>query len=297
MDRELVKSPFELIYTREQFIRNFIASLEIMPASVMLSYWQSYIAINSSTDYKEEVSYLIVNNIIPTKEFMVGDLRSVHLQNINHLQSISGLSDVQRKRLLDCYKVFCAWLEHISFGWFRAQDRRNFELTCFEVWRTFIETLYEINTRDELIARALLQGQKRVSTILSLKLEQINFDENSITFLSKPKLEKVIYHRYFMDDLKAYIAATQSIRQEPFVFITRTGQPVTRARLNYSFEQVGKMVPSIRNKITPDSLRHLWQQLRQDGYEEGIIMRNKQARVNENMKLEKEFLNQLEVSL
>jgi hypothetical protein len=44
-------------------------------------------------------------------------------------------------------------------------------------------------------------------------------------------------------------------------------------------------------------LRHLWQQLRQDGYEEGIIMRNKQARVNEDMKLEREFLNKLEVSL
>lgn len=301
MNTELIKTPFELINERERFISNFIGSLETMSASMMLSYWESHIAINFTGDYKGEAKFLITHNIVPAKTpkgeiFDIGSLRNVHFENISYIKNLD-LVDTQKKSLLSCYNAFCKWLHQTSFGWFRAQDRRNFELTCFDIWRTFIEMLYTINKRDELIARALLQGQKRVSTILSLKLEQVNFEENSITFLSKHKPEKVIYHRYFMDDLKAYIAATQHIRKEPFVFITRTGQPVTRARLNYSFEQVGKALPRIKDKITPDSLRHLWQQLRQDGYEEGIIMRNKQARVNEDMKLEREFLNKLEVSL
>lgn len=303
MNTELLKTPFELMNTREDFIRNFIDSLAAMPASVMLSYWENYIASNLIDSYKKEVQFLIDHNIVPVKiskgeVFGVGDLREVHSNNLNYIKKLE-LADIQKKSLLSCYNAFCQWLHEISFGWFSARGitKQNFEPTPFELWRMFVETLYSINKRDELIARALLQGQKRVSTMLRLKLEQVNFEDHSITFVSKGKPEKIIYHKYFMDDLQAYINATQQIRKEPYVFVTRTGSPVTRARLNYSFEQVGKILPSIKNKITPDTLRCLWLQLQRDGYNEGIIMRSKQVRVDEDMRLQKEFLNNLEVSL
>ena len=145
-------------------------------------------------------------------------------------------------------------------------------------WQRFIDKLSEINTRDSLIARCLLHGAKRISEVISITLEQIDWDKNIIrykqsktggTFREIP----ITYPDKFIKEMKSYIDSTAVIRKDSqSIFITRNGKQVTRVRLNYSFEKAGNDA-KLKTKVTPHVLRATWVTLvREQGASDSQIM-------------------------
>jgi integrase len=99
-------------------------------------------------------------------------------------------------------------------------------------WMKFLAALQKISHRDYLLAKMILQGAKRVGEVLSAQISQIDWENNQITFrqLKSKELEKytiITYPHSFMKGLREYIGE----RKEGFIFITRTGKPVTQPHL------------------------------------------------------------------
>ncbi len=290
----------ELMWVKDQFMLGYKAQFEDMSTNSALLYWQAQVLANLNEQYKEEVAELVARNIIPEKRgedaFTIGDLRYIQFDIPVHIASIDCISKEQKERMTKCYESFVRWLDKECFGWFklRRASEANLKPTLFEVWRLFIETLGEINKRDELIARTLIQGQKRVTVVLNLQIDQIDFEKGLIIFDSKKRKEQVEYDDSFMKELKEYIEKTANTRGDSsIVFITRNGRAVTRMRLNYSFARVCSLIPVIKQKITPDSLRFMWNQLIREGYTDAAIMNSKEARMEQSEKCRIEFLKKI----
>lgn len=140
-------------------------------------------------------------------------------------------------------------------------------------WMGWLDKLKKINHRDWLIARLTLQGGKRISETLALTSDRIDPLSNRIRFLqSKTKgteSETIItYPKTVLRDLIEYIG-----QREGLVFVTRSGQPVSRNHIARTFIVTGQHA-RIPFKVTPHTLRaSCITFLRHQGFPDSDIMR------------------------
>ena len=124
-----------------------------------------------------------------------------------------------------------------------------------------------------LIAKLIIQGGKRVSEVLNLRTDQINWDRRKIVFeQSKMKGMKkstiITYPKTVMEKLKEYIGV-----REGKVFVTRTGKTVQLNRLTETFAKAGRRA-GIPFKVTPHVLRtSTVTYLKQQGFQDSDIMK------------------------
>lgn len=140
-------------------------------------------------------------------------------------------------------------------------------------WINFFHALSNINFRDCLIAKMALQGGKRINEVLSLKIEQISWEKNEISYIqSKTKgaiKETVItYPISLMNSLKEYLNNRKGL-----VFITKNQKKVPLIQLANSFSKAG-IKANIPFKVTPHVLRaSTVTYLKQQGFSDSDIMR------------------------
>ncbi len=280
----------------------YIEALERTPIKAAIQQWLTNLSDSTRRNYAYYVQALIKKNIIPERnaasgnDFTVGDFRHMpHEMMLDYIKKHpdSDWSEGTRQLHAAVYISFTAYLSRISQGWVRKVEPSTLAAnpTFFQLrekcatnaltlseWQRFIDKLSEINTRDSLIARCLLHGAKRISEVITITLEQIDWEKNIIrykqskaggTFREIP----ITYPAPFMEELKKYIDDTTDVRKDfPHIFITRNGKQVTRLRLNYSFEKAGKDA-KIKTKVTPHVLRATWVTLtRGRGYSDSEIM-------------------------
>lgn len=118
----------------------------------------------------------------------------------------------------------------------------------------FFYHLSSTSARDALIGKIILQGGKRVSEVLKLKIEDIDFDKKEISFLQSKtggciRYTVITYADSIMTDLKKYIGERKGL-----VFVTTSDRQVTRHHLYKTFFRAGKKA-SIPFRITPHVLR------------------------------------------
>ena len=100
----------------------------------------------------------------------------------------------------------------------------------------------------------MLQGGKRSSEVLSLEINQICFQQATISFsqLKNRQTEKriiITYPQKFMHSLREYIGLRRGL-----VFVTSSGKMVGLRQIARTFSQAG-LQASIPFKITPHVLR------------------------------------------
>lgn len=108
-------------------------------------------------------------------------------------------------------------------------------------WTKFLSALKETSFRDYLVAKMILQGAKRVSEVLSARIEQINWNSLQITFkqLKSKEIEKftiITYPKQFIDELKLYLGD----KKEGLIFATRGEKPLTQSHMYRAFKNAGK---------------------------------------------------------
>ena len=157
---------------------------------------------------------------------------------------------------------------------FKIRDLVAANAMVREEWTRFLKSLDKINLRDGLIARITLQGGKRISEVLGLQVDQINWRDRQITFtVAKSKgtarLTVITYPKTIMDALRSYL----DTRTAGPVFITRAAKPVHYTQVVRSFAQAGGRA-GLPFKVTPHTLRaSLVTYLRREGYNDGAIMK------------------------
>lgn len=259
----------------------------------VVEYWRNQARGQWQSKHKEEIEEMVKYHVFPEKShngniFTIDDF--LHIQQpsaLRYIQEITDWPNEQKNQIIECYKAFVNWLSAMVL----EDDRKALQLPSteenkvinFMEWRTFCEQLGEQNKRDEIAARLLLQGKRRVSEVINLTLDQINFEKNLISYQTKKELLAVEYDQELMQELNQYIQATSPLRKNNRVFITRTGKPLSRRRLNYSFASICEK--NNIKKITPDNIRILWDVFKKQKYNDKVIIQSKQARIEEGKKM------------
>lgn len=138
-------------------------------------------------------------------------------------------------------------------------------------WSVFFVELEKINPRDALLGKITLQGGKRVGEVLNLLTEQINWDNNEITF-RQSKTRGVIKETVitYPDEIMCQIKELVGDRQG-YVFLSRKGNPVHINQVTNTFTKAGKKA-KIPFTVTPHVLRaSCVTALKQAGYSDGEI--------------------------
>lgn len=211
-----------------------------------------------------------------------------HDSVIDRIKLISAWSECSRQARAACYISFTRFLNRRTHGiiskvlankeggsktFFRVYEKVKTAAMTQAQWVKFLEVLESMHPRECLIAKVILQGGKRVSEVLSLQVDQIDFARKKIIFRqSKTKgfhKETVItYPDSIMEKLKVYIE-----ERTGYVFLNRFGKPVSARWLEIIFLKAGKQA-GLPFKITPHVLRaSTVTHLKKQGFPDSDIMK------------------------
>jgi integrase len=232
-------------------------------------YWLSTLNPKTCINYQSGMRKLATFGLLdPTLNLQAFALLN-HDTIVDKIKLIEEWTECSRQARAACYISFTRFLNRRTQGIVdRARpNKEGTGKTFFKVyekvktcamtqaqWMRFLEALEEIAPREALIAKIILQGAKRVSEVLSLKVEQIDWERNKIRFAQSKtkglKKETVItYPESVMKQLKEYVG-----QRVGYVFITKFGKTVDLRWLAKIFAQAGK-ITGLPFKVTPHVLR------------------------------------------
>jgi integrase/recombinase XerD len=124
----------------------------------------------------------------------------------------------------------------------------------------FFNSLKAINHRDWLIARVILETGCRITEVLGLLEDSIDFNNGEL-FIKHNNLEIIFkLDESLLLELKSYIFGPRSHLKTviPYVFITSNGRKITRSRLNHSFLEASLDAERLGliNRVSPDLLKN-----------------------------------------
>ncbi len=113
-------------------------------------------------------------------------------------------------------------------------------------------------TRDYVMFELLYSSGLRVSELISIKLEDINFEAGFLRVFGKGSKERIVpLHMRAVERIKAYIREQRSAilkkKHSPYLFVTRRGGPMTRQRFWQTLKRTGR---KLGIDISPHTMRH-----------------------------------------
>lgn len=192
-----------------------------------------------------------------------------HNEILDRIKTLPGLTESTKQARAACYISFTRFLSRRTNGiiaqaipsregatktFYKVREKVATEAMTAQQWHKFLDELSNINKRDCLIAKIILQGCKRVNEALSLTVDAINFDKREITFAqSKTKgFEKytvITYPQTIIGELKECIGDRKGL-----VFITNHGKRILPYQLNITFLKAGQRA-DIPFRVHPHVLR------------------------------------------
>ena len=126
--------------------------------------------------------------------------------------------------------------------------------------KTLLEAKFNAKTalRDSSMLELLYSSGLRVSELVNIKLGDIHAEAGFIRVLGKGSKERIVpVNLRALERIKRYIAEERpSIlkkKQSPYLFITRTGRPMTRQRFWQTLKAIGRQSGI---ELSPHTIRH-----------------------------------------
>lgn len=119
-----------------------------------------------------------------------------------------------------------------------------------------IKTNYDL--RDRLILELMYATGIRVSELISVKIHDLDFNNQSIKVLGKGDKERIVYYNDVVKKLlKKYldIYDTLNKKKSNYLILNQKGEKLTTAGISYIINKVIKKI-SFKKHITPHMLRH-----------------------------------------
>ena len=112
--------------------------------------------------------------------------------------------------------------------------------------------------RDSVMFELLYSSGLRVSELVLLKTEDINFEAGFLRVLGKGSKERIVpVHMKTIEKLKKYISQHRpgilKKKWSPYLFVTNRGKPMTRQRLWQTIKKFGR---KLGIEISPHTMRH-----------------------------------------
>jgi integrase/recombinase XerD len=112
--------------------------------------------------------------------------------------------------------------------------------------------------RDFVMFELLYSSGLRVSELVSLKLEDINFEAGFLRVLGKGSKERIVpVNMRAIERIKSYMARQRmeilKHRRSPYLFVTNRARPMTRQRFWQTIKRIGR---KLGIEISPHTMRH-----------------------------------------
>lgn len=195
---------------------------------------------------------------------------------VDKIKMSPGMSESAKQNRAKAFISFTRHLNRITNGKIRiAVAKRGANATFRAIrekaatgtisesdWKKFIAELEKSSKRDAIVAKCLLQGAKRASEALNLKVSDVDFEKNCIRFTqlktnSMIKIIPVDFPPEFMQEIKEYIESSENYRDEnQWLFVSRKKLKLSRAMLGLSFQEASARAGI--GHVHPHMLRTTW---------------------------------------
>lgn len=264
----------------------FIDKIESTPIKDAITSWLSNLNDGTRRNYGYYMSDMIRRRIIPDLDargnvFTVGHFNHVpHELSIDYIKKVEDWTEGTRQVRAACYISFTSYLHRITQGWFRKAEPSTLPsnktfynerdkcateaLSEHDVHRV-LSALNQVSERDSLIVGAMLQGAKRVSEVLQVKMGQLDDEKRIIRFRQNKsggliKEIPITFPESYWNRLKEYIIDSAPYRSDDgadsYLFVTRRGRPIHRNHVNAVLAKVSERLGM--SKVTPHQMRATW---------------------------------------
>lgn len=219
-------------------------------------------SINTYTSYINDLYYFYI--------FIKKDLTKVTFEDVkDYLEHLNlkkeKASSIRRK--ISSLKSFYKFLYKNGYI-----DKKNYPLTKiaypkmekklpkFIYYNVLLEIINESTkdkdgVRDRLIIEMLYATGVRVSELINIKINDIDFNNRRIIVLGKGNKERIVYYGEYAEEvLKEYIK-THDRKNHNYLFVNSKGGKLTDRGVRYIIDNIMSRL-SVKVHVTPHVLRH-----------------------------------------
>ncbi len=244
---------------QERAFRNYLNHLQV----------ERGLASNTIEAYRRDLGEFL--SFVSSRNWTLKDVGKQGLADyIQHLSGRMSARSVMRK--IASLRSFFRFL--LLDGYLKEDPAETLESP--KTWRTLptylseeeVEQLLEqpdvttaYGLRDRAMLEVLYATGLRVSELIGLRLEEINFEVGCLRTLGKGSKERIVplgdsalrwVQRYLRESRQHFLRKRQA---SPFLFVTQQGQSMTRQYFWMLVRKYGRKI-GIEKKISPHVLRH-----------------------------------------
>ena len=141
-----------------------------------------------------------------------------------------------------------------------AYPKAEKKLPSFVYYNDLLEIINESSrdndgVRDRLIIEMLYATGVRISELINIKLDDIDFNNRRIRILGKGNKERIVYYGEYAEEiLKEYINSRPK-NKENYLFMNSKGNKITDRGVRYIIDNIMEKL-SVKTHVTPHVLRH-----------------------------------------
>ena len=199
------------------------------------------------------------------------DTEPIHLRSYFSVLRSKGLSARSIARNVVTIRRFYRFLEMEglvsespvpTFHWTAGARKLPHTLSAEDVGKLLAQPNPQepLGTRDQAMLELLYATGLRVSELIGLQMQQINFDGNFLTVMGKgSKVRAVPFGQWARQKLLTYVGEARRRllkgKSSVFVFINRSGRPLTRQGF-WKLIRGYALAAGVEKRVTPHTLRH-----------------------------------------
>ena len=255
----------------------FVFYLEIYYNQIMekddfikLSYMNNFYEYLLTKNYSENTVLSYINDLYYFYLFVKKDLDLVKEEDIrDYLEYLNLKKDKSTSvsRKISTFKSFYKFLylnEYIDKKEYPlskiSYPKTEKKLPKFIYYNDLLEMINESSKgkeglRDRLIIEMLYATGVRVSELVNIKINDIDFNNRRIIVCGKGNKERIVYYgEYAMKVLNDYLRGRENINNQ-YLFLNNRGEKLTDRGVRYIIDNIMKNL-SVKTHVTPHVLRH-----------------------------------------
>ena len=237
---------------------------------IKLSYMNNFYEYLLTKNYSENTVLSYINDLYYFYLFVKKDLDLVKEEDIrDYLEYLNLKKDKSTSvsRKISTFKSFYKFLylnEYIDKKEYPlskiSYPKTEKKLPKFIYYNDLLEIINESSKgkeglRDRLIIEMLYATGVRVSELVNIKINDIDFNNRRIIVCGKGNKERIVYYgEYAMKVLNDYLRGRENINNQ-YLFLNNRGEKLTDRGVRYIIDNIMKNL-SVKTHVTPHVLRH-----------------------------------------
>lgn len=237
---------------------------------IKLSYVNNFYEYLLTKNYSQNTILSYINDLYYFYLFVKKDLDLVKEEDIrDYLEYLNLKKDKSTSvsRKISTFKSFYKFLylnEYIDKKEYPlskiSYPKAEKKLPKFIYYNDLLEIINESSKgkeglRDRLIIEMLYATGVRVSELVNIKINDIDFNNRRIIVCGKGNKERIVYYgEYAMKVLNDYLRGRENINNQ-YLFLNNRGEKLTDRGVRYIIDNIMKNL-SVKTHVTPHVLRH-----------------------------------------